>query len=163
MSLRLEPMTPAQYAVWYRQAVGEYSQEFVESGLLNPEDAAQRAKVDFERLLADGLTTDRHELFTAYADETPVATLWLFFEQRARGVEAFVYSLTVEESQRRRGYGRAVMKLAIELCRARDIIAVGLHVFGHNKAARGLYDSLGFEVTSTNMKLALSAPAPISV
>ncbi len=28
---------------------------------------------------------------------------------------------------------------------------IGLHVFGHNKVARGLYEKLGYEITNINM------------
>ena len=47
------------------------------------------------------------------------------------------------------------MMLAIDMCRQRGMVAMSLNVFGHNTGARALYDSLGFEVTSTTMKLAL--------
>lgn len=33
--------------------------------------------------------------------------------------------------------------------------AMSLNVFGHNTGARALYDSLGFEVSSTFMKLSM--------
>ncbi len=155
MSLRLEPMTSAEYDVWRQQAVSEYGEEFVKSGILSPEDAAKRGEDDFAMLLPDGLATENHSIYTAFVDDVPVGTLWLEFRERPGGLQGFVYSLAVDESQRRKGYGRAIMQAGIEECRERGARAIGLNVFGHNDGARALYDSLGFGVESTSMKLTL--------
>lgn len=85
----------------------------------------------------------------------PVGVIWLFTEDRAAGPESFIYELSVHEDKRRRGYGRAIMLAALTRCRERGVVAVGLNVFGHNAPARELYDSLGFAVVSTSMKLRL--------
>jgi ribosomal protein S18 acetylase RimI-like enzyme len=39
--------------------------------------------------------------------------------------------------------------------RRRGVVSVRLNVFGHNAPARELYDSVGFAVVSTSMKLTL--------
>ena len=150
MTVRLEPMTQAEYA-----SVEQYSQEFVKSGILTDKDARERGEADFARLLSDGLATDGHELDKAYDGSEEIGTLWLLSTESARGVESFVYELAVHADRRRRGFGRAIMMLAIDMCRQRGMVAMSLNVFGHHTGARALYDSLGFEVTSTTMKLAL--------
>lgn len=153
--VRLEPMTQAEYDGWRVSSVEQYSQEFVKAGMLTDEDARERGEADFARLLSEGLATDGHELYTAYNDSKEVGTLWLFSKGSALGVESFVYELAVHADMRRRGFGKAIMMLATDMSRQRGMVAISLHVFGHNIGARALYDSLGFEVTSTTMKLAL--------
>lgn len=110
---------------------------------------------NFERLLPDGLATAHHDLWIAVDDDQPVGVLWLFTKSRATGPESFIYELLVHADKRRRGYGRAIMLAALDVCRRRGVVSVGLNVFGHNAPARELYDSLGFAVVSTSMKLTL--------
>lgn len=155
MTVRLQPMTQAEYDGWRVASVERYSQEFVKASILTDKDARERGEADFVRLLPDGIATDGHELYTAYDGSEEVGTLWLFSKESARGVEPFVYELAVHADKRRRGFGKAIMMLATDMCRQRGMVAMSLNVFGHNAGARALYDSLGFEVTSTTMKLAL--------
>jgi ribosomal protein S18 acetylase RimI-like enzyme len=155
MTVALRPMSAAEYDAWRVSAVADYAREFVDSAILSPTDAANRAEKDFARLLPDGLETEGHELFVALVDAEAVGTLWLAFVPGAGGMEGFVYEVSVVPGQRRRGYGRAIMEAAHQVCRARGAAAISLHVFGHNVAARALYDSLGYQVVSTAMKLVL--------
>ncbi len=48
-----------------------------------------------------------------------------------------------------------MLAAALDVWRRRGVVSVGLNVFGHNASARELYDSLGFAVVSTSMKLTL--------
>lgn len=43
-----------------------------------------------------------------------------------------------------------------QLARSRGAQSLGLNVFGFNSAARGLYESLGYEETSVKMKKSLN-------
>lgn len=53
------------------------------------------------------------------------------------------------------GFGRRGMQLAEDYARSHGATTLGLSVFGFNHAARGLYESLGYEVTSVKMRKAL--------
>jgi ribosomal protein S18 acetylase RimI-like enzyme len=158
MSLRLQPMTAAEYAVWVADAVSNYAQEFVDSGILDDQAAQERARKDFADLLPDGLDTENHLIWAARVEgaQPLVGTIWVKLVPERRPPHAFVYALDVDAGHRRRGYGQAIMEAAIGECRARGIGSIGLHVFGHNDVARRLYDRLGFVVTSTNMQLDLA-------
>lgn len=155
MTVRLEPMTPAEYDVWLGAAVTGYAQEFIDSGALPPEEAIRRAEKDFEELLTDGLDTEDHLIWTAYSGDEAVGQIWVKLRPERSPMHAFVYSLDVKGTHRRRGYGQAIMEAAIEICRERGVGTIGLNVFGHNEVARRLYDRLGFQVTSTSMQLKL--------
>lgn len=155
MDVALRPMTDEEFADWRAESLLNYAQQFVDSGSLTAVDAEKRVAADMERLLPDGPATTHHDLWTAVDGGEPVGVMWLFTEDRAGGPESFIYELAVHEDKRRRGYGRAIMLAVLDTCRKRGVVAVGLNVFGHNQPARALYDSLGFSVVSTSMKLTL--------
>jgi GNAT superfamily N-acetyltransferase len=60
-----------------------------------------------------------------------------------------IANVAVDPDQRRRGIGRALVQAAIELARQRRARTVVLQVDRSNQAARELYLSLRFQVTST--------------
>ncbi|MDN6795178.1 MAG: hypothetical protein L0L69_09055 [Propionibacterium sp.] len=51
------------------------------------------------------------------------------------------------------------MQLAEDYTRSQGATTLGLSVFGFNHAARGLNESLGYEVTSVKMRKALQGPS----
>ena len=59
--------------------------------------------------------------------------------------------MQIDEARRGEGLGRAAMLAAEQVAREAGWSALGLNVFGHNPRARGLYDSLGYEVAATTM------------
>jgi ribosomal protein S18 acetylase RimI-like enzyme len=149
-------MTTAEYDEWRGGAVSGYAQEFVDSGILQPTEATERAEKDFAELLPDGLATENHLFWTAYVDQSDrVGTIWVALLPERQPPHSFVYALDVHPDHRRRGYGQAIMEAAMQECRERGIATMGLNVFGHNDVARRLYDRLGFVVTSTSMKTTL--------
>lgn len=53
--------------------------------------------------------------------------------------------MDVVAAHRRRGIGRALVQAAIDRARADGLGKLALHVFPHNEAAIGLYESFGFQ------------------
>jgi ribosomal protein S18 acetylase RimI-like enzyme len=78
--------------------------------------------------------------------------LWLKLDATSEGMTAFGYDFSVLPELRRSGYGRAIMAAAEDECRRRGVVSVGLNVFGDNLAAQALYEQMGFEVTSIQMR-----------
>jgi ribosomal protein S18 acetylase RimI-like enzyme len=118
-----------------------------------------RAAAQFEELLADGVATAGTWLFVVLDDAgDSIGTLWLGVHPERRDA-AFVYDLEINESARRRGYGRATMLAAEQVVRDAGMSEVGLNVFGFNEAARALYESIGYGVVATQMAKKLDAPA----
>jgi len=70
----------------------------------------------------------------------------------------WVWDVVIDPEHRGQGYGRAAMQLAETYAHARGARTLGLSVFGFNSAARGLYESLGYETTSVKMRKHLEAP-----
>ncbi|MBT3786614.1 GNAT family N-acetyltransferase [bacterium] len=59
-------------------------------------------------------------------------------------------------NHRGKGYGKKAMHLFEEDVKQRGVKRTGLHVFGFNKAAAGLYQSIGYEITDLSMQKELS-------
>jgi GNAT superfamily N-acetyltransferase len=154
-------MTREQYAAYRAVAEEDYARNIAASGSMPDAEARQKAVDDFGRLLPDGLATPDHHFFTGYDGDQEVGMLWLHIEEKSDGLHAFGYDFSVREDLRRSGYGRAMMVAAEELCRERGVLSVGLHVFGFNAGARSLYEQMGFEVTSVQMRKRLQGPASL--
>ncbi|XP_062107342.1 uncharacterized protein LOC133818472 [Humulus lupulus] len=61
-------------------------------------------------------------------------------------LSASITELAVKENFRRRGYGEALLKAAIEKSRARHVQRISLHVDPLRNPAMNLYKKLGFKV-----------------
>jgi ribosomal protein S18 acetylase RimI-like enzyme len=57
----------------------------------------------------------------------------------------------IDEKSRGKGYGKQIMLLLEEKARELGLKSLALHVFGSNQVARGLYEKLGYEVSSLNV------------
>jgi ribosomal protein S18 acetylase RimI-like enzyme len=145
-------MTDGQYRGFRERVEDGYARQIAESGAMAWEDAVEKAAADNARLLPKGLATPDNHLWTAYDGSIPVGRIWVHLQTRSDGVHAFIYDVEVREEFRRQGYGRAIMTAAEAACRDLGASSMGLNVFGSNVAARGLYDGLGYEVTSQQMR-----------
>ncbi|MFI6821341.1 GNAT family N-acetyltransferase [Micromonospora sp. NPDC050187] len=151
-TLRFAPMTEEQYDRYRQQAEIRYARNIAASGAMPLPEAQEKSRRDHETLLPDGLDSTDHHLWIAYDGDTEVGMLWLHVEPKSDGPHAFVFDIEVRQDVRRKGYGRAILETAEEWCRARDVVSIGLSVFGFNLAARSLYEQLGFETTSLQMR-----------
>ncbi len=72
---------------------------------------------------------------------------------RPNGTSAWVFDIRVDDAQRGKGLGRALMEAMHAAARDLGATSVGLNVFGHNTAAVRLYESLGYRVTAQQMRV----------
>jgi ribosomal protein S18 acetylase RimI-like enzyme len=145
-------MTDEQYRGYREHAEESYARQMAESGELSWEDAVEKAAADYARLLPKGLSTPDQYLYAAYDDSSQVGLLWLSLQTKSAGVEGFVYDVEVYPDFQRRGYGGQIMTAAESLVRDRGGLALALNVFGSNVGARSLYEQLGYETTSVQMR-----------
>jgi ribosomal protein S18 acetylase RimI-like enzyme len=62
---------------------------------------------------------------------------------------AGVYAFGVSQEERSRGYGRAILQQTMEIARANGYPRIYLEVDDDNTVARRLYESSGFQTTTT--------------
>jgi ribosomal protein S18 acetylase RimI-like enzyme len=153
MDITLRPATEEEFAGWRDRQMADYAAEIAASGSLPPEAAREKAERDTARTLSAGVNTPGQWIFRLLAGEKPVGWLWLGVAPPGGDpAMAWVYQVEVDEPMRGRGYGRAAMRLAEQEARSRGMTSVGLNVHGSNKTALSLYESLGYEVMTQQMR-----------
>jgi ribosomal protein S18 acetylase RimI-like enzyme len=145
--VRLRAMRADEWDAWYAWALPEYADDLVRNESLAPEDALAQVAQETDALLPDGLATPRHHLLVAEdaGDGRRVGHLW--FGPRVRDPDpgvAWLYDIFVEETDRGRGVGRAMMLLFEQEAHAGGFHRIELNVFGDNAHAQRLYESLAY-------------------
>ncbi|MBN2877196.1 MAG: GNAT family N-acetyltransferase [Bacilli bacterium] len=146
--MKLKPLTNEEYEKYVLKAIDNYRNEIMKSGIANEEQAGQQAEATFKRLLPDGINTKDNYLCYAYDQNKLVGFIWYAI----RNDGAFIYDFYIAESMRRQGYGKKVILACEKDVKEKGENTIGLHVFGHNKPARALYESLDYYPTSIQMK-----------
>jgi len=154
--LRLRLASADEVEAWLPRLAAEYAAKIAESGALPADEARRKAESDLRRQLTDGPDRAGQLIFRLMAGERPVGWLWLAMPYPGGDRSmAWVNNVEVDEEFRGRGYGRQAMLLAERAAASRGMTSVGLNVHGQNTVARGLYDSLGYQVTAQQMKKVL--------
>lgn len=152
--ITLRKMKQEEYHEYLPELTSNYAQDLADNLDLPIEQALERATTQISALLPQGLETPDHTLFTI-CDETAesfqrVGILWVFVEQQRR--RAFIYDIRVDPDSRGKGYGRQAITWLEQWLRGQGIQKLELNVFGGNPIARHLYESMGFEPFSINMR-----------
>ena len=155
--VRLDPMTEAEFQAYLEPAIAEYAAEHVKSGRWSPEESLEKSREEYAQLLPDGLSSVDQHLFSI-KDEfgTQVGMLWFAVRQNGGKRSAFIYDVLIDVAFQRRGYATQAFQALEMLASDMGLTAISLHVFGHNTAARALYEKLGFVTTNLFMKKSLS-------
>ena len=150
--LKLRPMDPSRYPAFERYSIGEYAQSNIDSGRWPATDALQKSKQAYRELLPEGLDTKDHTILELIADELAVGVLWIHADRKSAIPSAYIYDIEIEAQYRGKGYGKQAMLALERWCLQQGLKRIGLNVFAFNKAAIGLYESLGFQITNFQMK-----------
>ncbi len=142
----LVPMDEADFRAYLAWAIADYAQEHIRNGRWSSEEGLQQAEQEFRKLLPGGLASPDQYLFAIKADVSgeKVGMLWFAVQERGGKAEAFVYDFRIDEQFRRHGYGEQAFLAMEAKVRVLGLDKIGLHVFGHNHAARALYEKLGY-------------------
>ncbi|MSP14518.1 MAG: GNAT family N-acetyltransferase [Chloroflexi bacterium] len=151
--IRLVPMNGEDFQSWLVQTIQEYAAEKVQAGNWSASNALELSQSEFQELLPDGLSTKNQYLFTLVDADLAekVGMIWFALLARRSGREVFIYDFVVFEPFRRRGYGAQALYALEEKVKELGINRICLHVFGHNHAARALYEKVGYAITNINM------------
>jgi len=152
MPIRLVPINAQQFPSWRQRCHAEYKADLIAAG--ETEDVADRHSADsLDRAFpADAPTADNAVFHLTHDTDGTVGYLWIGRDSSGDPASWWVWDVVVEPEHRGKGYGRAAMRLAEDHARAAGARTLGLSVFGHNVAARGLYESVGYETTTVKMR-----------
>lgn len=113
----------------------DFNREFDE-----PTPGTQRLAARVRELLPAGAIT----VLLGGAGPDGIAVLRFRPDLWTQGLECYLAELYVVPDLRGRGLGRALMEAAIELAREQGAVYMDLGTSEDDRAARGLYESLGF-------------------
>jgi ribosomal protein S18 acetylase RimI-like enzyme len=152
MTLELVPMTPEEFDRRSADLQARYAEDLRDARGMTADAAAAEAAEATRAILPDGVRTDRALVRAARVDGRTVGWVWVMLPGvGGRPEMAWLYNIDIDPDHQGKGYGRALM-LAVEAeLRRLGVATWGLNVFGGNTRAVGLYESLGFRVTSQQM------------
>ena len=153
MTTTLSPMTLAEYNAWLVESVPDYARDKVVAGQWDEADALARSRAEVEGLLPHGLATAGHRLWSIRerVNGASIGTLWVAEQQHGRRTVAYVFDFRIAAAHQRQGHARRAFLALEDEVRAMGLAGISLHVFGHNAAARALYEGLGYAATNITM------------
>jgi RimJ/RimL family protein N-acetyltransferase len=146
----LTPLPEERFPAFRAHIAKHYARDKVESGAWPAEEASHRAEADLDGLLPDGTKTTDHFFYAVRDAETSeeVGTLWLAIRNPGSGRLVWIYDVEIYDRFRRRGYATGTLEAAERKAKEMGLEKMELHVFGHNAAARALYEGQGYTPTS---------------
>lgn len=154
------PMTEDEFQLYLEYSIQDYAQDHVKGGHWTEEEALDKSRQEYQQYLPQGLHTPKHYLWMVVDQQLAkkVGVLWFALREQAGEQQAFIYDGKIFEEFRRRGYATQVFQLLEERAAEIGATSVSLHVFGHNSAAREVYEKLGYVATSITMVKKLAIP-----
>lgn len=151
--VKLVPMSADEFEAWAPTSIADYAREHTIGGKWTAEEALSKAREEFERLLPRGLATPGHRFYSIVRarDRKAVGMLWIEVDDGPKRT-AFVFNIETYRPFRRRGHATQAMLLLEKETRRLNLENIRLHVFGHNQAARSLYEKLGYVATNIYMR-----------
>ncbi len=168
--IRLVRLGDAKYADFAERQVIEYAGQRVHAGEWTAEEALGCAREALAELLADSLRVNGHVFLEGVrVDGTCVGWIWVAPAPAFLGDDyerkRWLSQITVDEAQRKRGYGRALLSALHHWLEAQGVEELWLRVYNWNDAARRLYARAGYELvrqfpTDAHLRKRLG-PAPV--
>ncbi len=158
-TVRLRPMTDAEFALFRARAVRDYATDKVRAGEWPPERSEELAEAQTDQLLPEGTRTPGMLLLMAETEQDgPVGYAWLALAG-PDVARAWIYDISIDEEQRGKGYGRALLNGLEQAAHEHGCSSIGLNVFAGNDVARRLYERAGFHLTAMQMAKPLGPEA----
>lgn len=144
-----------KFSAWREQSVEGYASDLIETGQ-SAEDAQRHAAESMAEEFPENAPTPHNAVFDVIDDAgVRVGYVWVGRDTSGDPKSWWVWDIVVEPEFRGKGFGRTTMQLAEEYARSQGATTLSLSVFGFNHAAKGLYESLGYEVTTVKMRKTL--------
>lgn len=153
-------MSPDEFGALRSRLIRDYAAEHVGAGNWSVEESEALASEQTDQLLPRGVDTPGVLLLMAETpDGDPVGHVWVTLDRRpGSGGGAWIYDIEVNSDRRGQGYGRALLRAAEDETARHGVTAIGLNVFGGNAAARRLYETSGYQVTTLQLRKELRPP-----
>lgn len=146
-SVTLEPQTPAEKDAMFDFEIVNFAENLRRA---SPRLSSDEAMAESRAKFADTEAKCRNHFLKILHAGVHAGNLWLVETSQDR---FFVANIRILDAAQGQGIGRKSMLRAEEFTRNKGAGILGLHVFGHNTRACGLYQKLGFQVIMEVWKL----------
>lgn len=149
----LEPITEDDFENYLNFQIQEYAKEKIKSGNWSEKNALELSKKSFLNLLSNGKDTLGHSIMTIVNPNSheKVGVLWVEWNNKEYNA-TFIWDIIIYENFRRKGFASGALNQLENMCKEKGSSSICLHVFGHNKSAITMYNSLGYYPTNIIMK-----------
>jgi ribosomal protein S18 acetylase RimI-like enzyme len=148
----LRPLTATEAETFAASRLAAYIDERIGAGE-RPAEARRIAEQQHGVAFPGGRPARGHYVYFVVDDtDEVIGSVWIGPRTPGNDKDYWVWDIEIAEPARGRGLGRAAMVLGQDEARARGATTLGLNVFGANTVARALYESLGYETTSLQMR-----------
>ncbi|MCL4480899.1 MAG: GNAT family N-acetyltransferase [Candidatus Thermoplasmatota archaeon] len=149
----LVPISEEDFRSYLKTQILEYAKEKVKSGNWEEREAFDLSTKSFMNLLPGGRGTFGHSIMSIVdsISKDKVGVLWVEWNNKEHNA-SFIWDIIIHDNFRRKGYGSAALKQLEKMAAEKGSSGISLHVFGHNKAAISMYESLGYYATNIIMK-----------
>jgi ribosomal protein S18 acetylase RimI-like enzyme len=153
--VRLVDMPATRLPAWLDATMAEYVESRIRSGESRDQAEANKQR-SLENWFPGGSPAAGHHVWELTGpDGTVVGHLWIG-PFTPGSSDWWVFDVEVDPAHRRRGHARQALDLAHAVARSEGATSIGLNVFGYNTGARDLYEQLGYQVASVQMRLPLA-------
>ncbi len=151
--VRLVPMTGADFERYMATAIDEYAEDRFKCGDCTREEALERSRDGYAKLLPEGFSTPCQHLYRLHADgmEGAVGMAWIAMPGRDGPHSAYLYDFAIDAAHRRKGLGTAALQAVEAMAQSMGARQIALNVMGWNLGARSLYEKAGFGLTGIGM------------
>jgi GNAT superfamily N-acetyltransferase len=150
--MHLTPVDDTEYADFAKRQVVEYANQLARAGEVTESESIAVARERCRALLADELRAAGHLFFVARSAILKPRIGWVWvspapaFLGPNRDSARWLSQLTVEETVRGRGWGRALLIATERHLTQLGVQQLWLRVFDWNTTARALYVGQGYEL-----------------
>jgi len=157
--IRFELMSETDFAAFLRKAIPEYAYDQMRAGNWAANEAAGRARAEFQQMLPNGPQTPNAHLRTILDEHGhKVGMLWYFVDEKRSRKTAFLIDFFMFPEGRRKGYEAQAFELFENEARGLGVERVELQIFTHKAEDVQLYRANGFEETSIFFSKNLNPP-----
>lgn len=147
--IKFTPMTDEDFAAFLRKSVPEYAYDQMRAGNWTANEAATRARAEFQQMLPQGPRTPNAYLRTILdEDDRKVGMLWYFVDVNRSRKTAFLIDFFIFPEGRRKGYEAQAFELFENEAQSLGVERVELQVFKHKAEELQLYRENNYQEVS---------------